>query len=162
MAMEGVLMDKSSRLLEGSRIPGCLNSDLRSNEGRDSLKSATEPSSLLPVTLPPPDPAPPHRPSKIPSISPRHALQRTLGTVLVAPANALPSDGHLSELYPSSMLAQQLLLFIGSLFILHEWRQQFQKLSVCFSGMTVEEGVLDFSLAVLAVYFGTASHSVAV
>jgi len=37
MAMEGVLMDESSRLLEGSRIPGCLNSDLRSNEGIKSI-----------------------------------------------------------------------------------------------------------------------------
>ena len=115
-------------------VQSCLHQWL---EGRDKLMSAVEPS-LLPVTRPPPDPAPPHRPIRIPPISPRRALQCTLGTLLVAPANAIPSIGHLSEFCPSRMLAQQLLLLIGSLFILHEWRQQFQKLSVSFSGITIE------------------------
>ena len=98
---------------------------------------AAEPS-LLPVTLPPPDPAPPHRPIRIPPVSPRRALQYTLGALLAAPANANLSSGHLPELCSSGMLAQLLLLLIGSLFILHEWRQQFQKLSVSFSGITME------------------------
>eukprot|EP00956_Cyclotella_meneghiniana_P042915 scaffold249352_cov26-Cyclotella_meneghiniana.AAC.4 len=98
---------------------------------------AAEPS-LLPVTLPPPDPAPPHRPIRIPPVSPRRALQYTLGALLAAPANANLSSGHLPELCSSRMLAQLLLLLIGSLFILHEWRQQFQKVSVSFSGITLE------------------------
>eukprot|EP00956_Cyclotella_meneghiniana_P007013 scaffold9457_cov86-Cyclotella_meneghiniana.AAC.3 len=115
-------------------VQSCLHQWL---EGRDSLMFADEPS-LLPVTLPPPDPAPPHRPSRISLVSPHRALQCTLGTLLVVPANAIPSVAHLPELCPSRVLAQQLLLLIGSLFILHEWRQQFQKLSVSFSGITAE------------------------
>eukprot|EP00956_Cyclotella_meneghiniana_P043195 scaffold257272_cov53-Cyclotella_meneghiniana.AAC.1 len=98
---------------------------------------AAEPS-LLPVTLPPPDPAPPHRPMRIPPVSPRHTLQYTLGALLAAPANANLSSGHLPELCSSRMLAQLLLLLVGSLCILHEWRQQFQKVSASFSGITLD------------------------
>eukprot|EP00956_Cyclotella_meneghiniana_P037170 scaffold135258_cov93-Cyclotella_meneghiniana.AAC.2 len=98
---------------------------------------AAEPS-LPTVTLPPPDPAPPHRPMRIPPVSPRRALQYTLGALLAAPANANLSSGHLPALCSSRMLTQLLLLLVGSLFILHEWRRQFQKVSASFSGITLD------------------------